>query len=138
MLYFVALEPAFAEANQEGRTPPKTLFALGWKVEGLSSLLQSCKHLLVEVATLTDKCSSHHDVTVSENIFTELRSRLTTFIKSVSRLEQTPAANLYVLMISSEQRNTKLYAVPIQCIPYSSLQVCIVRYTLKLNFVRLH
>ncbi len=73
----------------------------------------------MEVNTLLDKCSSEHDLESTENIslrLTKLRSQLSSFVKGVSRHERTLATNLYVLMISSEQRNVKPYAIPVQCL----------------------
>ncbi len=37
------------------------------------------------------------------------------------RQKRTPASHVFVLMISSEQRRVKPYAIPIQCLPYTSM-----------------
>ena len=43
-------------------------------------------------------------------------------IKGVYRFRRVPASHVFVLMISSELRNKKPYAVPIQCLPYAGLK----------------
>ncbi len=49
-----------------------------------------------------------------------LRPRLRSFLRDMYR-HGTPASHVFVLMISSEQRRVKPYAIPIQCLPYTSM-----------------
>jgi len=39
----------------------------------------------------------------------------------LSRQKRTAATHLFVVMISPEGRQRKLYALPIQCVPYTGL-----------------
>ncbi len=52
---------------------------------------------------------------------TDVRKRLTTFVKAVTRHRRTVASHLLVIMISPEDRSSKPYALPVQCIPYSGM-----------------
>ena len=65
-----------------------------------------------------------HHVQRQDNILSHLRSlrlKLTSFIKGVTRHQRTPATHVLVFMISTEDRRTKPYALPVQCIPYKGL-----------------
>ena len=53
---------------------------------------------------------------------TKLRTRLSAIIKAVSKYERQPATHVFIFMISPEQRNQNLYALPVQCIPCASLK----------------
>ena len=60
-----------------------------------------------------------------ENIprkLSKLRKRLTDMHKRVVRFRRVVATHLFVLMISSELRDKKPYAVPVQCVPYAGLK----------------
>ena len=42
-------------------------------------------------------------------------------LKDLYRFKRTPATHIFVYMISSALRNQKPYALPVQCVPYSTL-----------------
>ena len=54
--------------------------------------------------------------------FTQIRSKLSAFVKCLYRFKLTPASHIFVVMISSAQRNKKPYALPVQSIPYAGLK----------------
>ena len=53
---------------------------------------------------------------------TNLRSELTEFMKILTRHQRTAATHGLVVMISTEVQNRKLYALPVQCLPYKGLK----------------
>ena len=56
---------------------------------------------------------------VIENVakkVSSLRNELTHFIKNLSKHQRDAASHIFVLMISSECRNRKPYALPVQCL----------------------
>ena len=53
---------------------------------------------------------------------TNFRGRLSAVVKAVYKYKRQPASHVFVFMISSEQRNQKPYALPVQCIPCASLK----------------
>jgi len=62
---------------------------------------------------------------VDENMPKCLRSfctDLTQFIKNIFVHQRESASHIFVFMISPEERNTKPYALPIQCIPYTGIK----------------
>ena len=65
---------------------------------------------IVELSTLLE----NEDTSNAARNLTNIRQQLTDFIRSLSRHKRTAASNVYVLMISSEQRRVKPYAIPIQ------------------------
>lgn len=50
-----------------------------------------------------------------------IRQRLIIFIKGATRHKCTAATHVLVFMINGEERKTKPYALPVQCIPYKGL-----------------
>ena len=53
---------------------------------------------------------------------TNIRNEVTKFVKGVTRHQRTAATRCLVVMISTEERNKKPYALPVQCIPYKGLK----------------
>lgn len=53
---------------------------------------------------------------------TSIRTRLLAFIKRVEHFRRTPATHVFVLMLSSDLRVKKPYALPVQCLPYVGLK----------------
>ena len=49
------------------------------------------------------------------------RSSLSTFVRNLSRHQRVQATHMFVFMISCDKRDSKPYAVPVQCLPYNSL-----------------
>lgn len=52
----------------------------------------------------------------------QLRKRMLEFLQGLYRFRRQPATHIFVLMISPEQRDSKPYAIPVQCIPYISMK----------------
>ena len=47
---------------------------------------------------------------------TAIRQRLSAIVKALYRWKRTAASHVFVFMISSELRNKKPYALPVQCV----------------------
>ena len=52
----------------------------------------------------------------------QFRERLLSFVKLVTRFRRTAATHILVVMISTEDRRSKPYALPIQLLPYVGIQ----------------
>lgn len=50
-----------------------------------------------------------------------LHKRLVGFVKAASRHKRIAATHILVFMISPEDRRSKPYALPVQCIPYKGV-----------------
>ena len=79
-------------------------------------LVKDDRQLYVDVASLR---SSLHRSGV--NILRILAGLMTDFVKLTTRQRRVAATYVLVIMISSEKRNVKPYALPVQCIPYVSI-----------------
>ena len=51
-----------------------------------------------------------------------LRGQMTAFVKRIPQYSRNPATHLLVIMISTEDRRRKPYALPVQCLSYHSLK----------------
>ena len=51
---------------------------------------------------------------------TALREKMTCHTKGITRHKRVAATHVFVVMISTEQRTHKPYALPVQCFPYDS------------------
>ena len=76
----------------------------------------------MNVCALSDTITS--DVPPGINLVQSLsviEDQLTSFVRSLYRHKRQAASNVYVVMISSELRQVKPYALPIQLLPYKSI-----------------
>lgn len=97
------------------------LYSLGWKVEELNKLNEDGRKLLTEVRVVHDIVGKDQSHFVKKNIprrLTDLREKLKAFVKDVTRHHRTAATHVFVIMISPEDRSSKPYALPVQCVPY--------------------
>lgn len=97
---------------------------LAWKIKELTDLNESGRNLLVEVNTLICNLEDVNYNQEERNIprqLTQIRQKLRTFIKAVTRHQCTAATHVLIFMISPEERNKKPYALPVQCLPYKGL-----------------
>lgn len=112
----------YAEKQQSGSCREKTLITLAWNVKELSDLNVSGRKLIVDGESLCDRMGSCN--WIEENIpsfLATLRKRLVAFVRAASRRKRTAATHVLVIMISPEDRRSKPYALPVQCIPYKGL-----------------
>ena len=106
------------------------MFGLAWDVPELDELNSTGRKLRVEIAVLSDKLKGDTAQRLQENValrITNIRDGLTKFVKCVTRHQRMPATHCLVIMISTEERRKKPYALPVQCLPYRGLKDCEVR-----------
>ena len=60
------------------------------------------------------------DVNVARQL-SDIRETVTSLVQDLTRQKRIPATHIFVLMISSELRDIKPYALPVQCLPYHSI-----------------
>ena len=81
--------------------------------------------MLVELKMLSELADGSEERFVALNAARRLslmRKRMLVFLQGLYRFRRQPATHIFVLMISPEQRDTKPYAIPVQCIPYISIK----------------
>lgn len=133
-MYFTALtdaEKVYREKSTEGKRSTSALFAAGWTVEERQQLLSDNQQITVAINTLLGVLESDDASSNSAHSLSSIRHNLTTFIRSLYRHKRTPATNVHVLMISSENRQVKPYALPIQLLPYASINVKTMRSLIR-------
>ena len=97
---------------------------LAWKIKELSELDDIDRKCYRDMDSLAGKIDQNACLWQDKNAPRQLKSirqKLTTFIKGVTRHQRTAATHILVFMISNEERRTKPYALPVQCIPYVGL-----------------
>ena len=70
---------------------------------------------------LVDICTRNFQPMNVPRKLTSIRQRLCELIKRVTKFKRNAATHVFVFMISSELRDRKPFAIPIQCIPYKGL-----------------
>ena len=123
---YVALNDEYTgKLSSNKSASDKVMYQLCWSVDELTRLLEEGRVLYVEVSLLEILSDDQRDQ-VQANVarrVPELQSRLVTFIRGVTRHQHHAATHnvILVTMISPSERNQKPYALPLCCIPYSSL-----------------
>ena len=115
----------YAEKQQNRTVPEKTMLSLIWDIEELKRLNEEGRKLRTEILLALDVLSMPQAVQHQHNLRRKLgvvRSSLSEVIKGLYKFKRTQATHVFVFMVSSALRNRKPYALPIQCVPYSSLK----------------
>ena len=122
-----ALSTADAEYHnklQKRNGDTKALFTAGWKVEELAQLVDRFQTAITTVRSVMDMVAdptvNQVDVNIARHL-TNIRETVTCLICDLTRHKHVPATHIFVLMISSEDRDIKPYAIPVQCVPYRSI-----------------
>lgn len=107
---------------KNGQTAEQTMFSLTWDINELTHLVAEYRQLHVDLATALDIVSSPNTMQQHLNLPRKLgsiRKKRVELIKSITRFKRKPATHIFVFMISSELRDKKPYALPVQCFPYA-------------------
>lgn len=114
------------------------MFSLCWDIRELKNLTDESRKLRANINSIIDRLGASNFDMQEQNMprkLADLRERLVALLKGVSRYRRSAATHLFVVMISSELRNKKPYALPIQCLPYAGLKESDVR-TIVVNVVK--
>ena len=79
-------------------------------ITNISSIIQMVADPTVN---LVDTNVAHH--------LSNIRETVTSLVQDLTRQRRTPATHIFVLMISSELRYIKPYALSVQCVHYHSI-----------------
>lgn len=99
------------------------MFVLSWDVEELKALNSEGRSIHCELLTCIDLCNP--ELFEQHNIpkkLTTIRKRLLEFNKRIVHFRRTPTTHIFVFMLSSDSRDKKPYALPVQCVPYAGLK----------------
>ena len=116
--------------KSDSNVPQKSLFKLAWKVKELETLADNIRQLVVDIKILVERVNDHNYSLAANNVagyLCSLRGRLAEAVKLITKHQRTEATHIFVFVISSETRNRKPYALPVQCLPIASLKDAQVR-----------
>lgn len=127
-IFVTGLQQATSEYEEKLKTnkaTEKTMLSLAWKVEDLKQLSEIGREVLRRIGTILEKGEGSEAECTNANVplqLTILRQKLVELVKGVTRSRRQPASHLFVLMISSEVRDAKPYALPVQAIPCAGIK----------------
>ena len=114
----------FATKRSSGTSTNNVLHQLAWNVDEISRLTESGRKARTGMQCLLDLLENDEDQ-IQANFsrrLSHLKCALHELVKGFYRYQRTAAAHVLVIMISTETRNKKPYALPVQCIPYKSFK----------------
>ena len=86
--------------------------------------MEKSQSLIATISSIRETIADSEVDLVAVNMartLTNFRESMVAFIQSITRHKRHMATHIFVLMISSEQRDSKPYAMPVQCLPYHSI-----------------
>lgn len=101
------------------------MLGLAWDLRELSELNDLGRQLIVECATLEDKLMDGNYDKIADNLPSKLcsfRESTLSLLKRVTKYRRVAATHVLIVMISPEERNSKPYALTVQCIAYKSIK----------------
>ena len=129
-VYYIVFNLELQRANnndeeklKSGCAAENTMFSLSWDIGELKYLNDECHKMYSEIVECTNACSS--EMFQQHNIprrLTQIRKKLCDLRKRITHFKRIPATHIFVLMISSDTRNKKPYALPVQWFPYAGLK----------------
>ena len=99
------------------------MFSLSWDIDELKKIDVECRKMYSEITECVSACTPemYQSCNVPRRL-TEIRQKLCDLSKRVMHFKRVPATHVFVLMISSDFRNRKPYALPVQWFPYAGLK----------------
>lgn len=113
------------ESKLGGSGSDSEMLSLCWEIEELKTLIEEIRKIRPNVHHMIDRIQAPSINFIQENIprhLGNIREKLASIVKGVFRFKRSVATHMFVVMISSELRNKKPYALPIQCLPYAGLK----------------
>lgn len=120
----------YEEKLQANCSSEQTMFALSWDIKELTQLSIEVRSLREDIAAAVDVLSSPATNQQQLNLprmLCSIRKNRANIITRITRFRRQPATHIFVLMISTELRNQKPYALPVQCVPYAGLKEADIR-----------
>ena len=115
----------YLKVKSTANVPQKKLFKLAWTVKEQEDLIHEIRQLIVDMTVLKERVDDPQCDIVRENVARKLvsmRNQLVECIKKLSKHQRTAATHIFVLMISTETRHHKPYALTVQCLPIAALK----------------
>ena len=106
------------------RHSDKEVATLSLSVDELDRLNKMGRDLYIEIDAVLALLENPSSDLIQRNVarrISRIRDDLLHFVQGISRYQRTAATHVLVTMISPSQRDKKLYALPVSCIPYAGL-----------------
>ena len=111
-----------AKLQAKTRIAQDSMFALSWDIQELTQLISVGRTLHIDMKEVVRNLGANYQQSNIPRKLSSIRSRCVDLIRRVTRFKRTPATHAFTFMISTELRNKKPYALPVQCIPYDGLK----------------
>ena len=115
----------YSEKLASGNAADKVLRKLAWNVDDLSRLNDGSRQMRIESQQLRELAEGPEEGFLAHNAprrLQLLRKKMLDHLQGVYRFRRQAATHIFVLMISPEQRESKPYALPVQCLAYVGLK----------------
>ena len=103
----------------------KEMFSLAWDVKELDDLNEKGRSIVRQCSALKDGMLDPYYDPIASNMarqLTQLREETLFFTKRVAKFRRESATHVLIVMISTEERTTKPYALAVQCVSYRSIK----------------
>ena len=125
MVILAVLQKTTKDKLEAGTATEKVMFSLIWDIEELKRLNEKGTISRTDITIALDVLCMAKAAQREQNLQRKLgliRTGMRDFLQGMYRYKRTPAAHMFVFMVSSSLRDRKPYAFPIQCLPYASLR----------------
>jgi len=113
----------YEDKLKSGSSGDQTMFSLSWDIEELKALSNQGRSIHHDLLVCIDCCNAEQfDQLNVPRKLTTVRRQLLDFVKRTVHFQRTPATHIFVFMLSSNIRDRKPYALPVQCVPYAGLK----------------
>ena len=115
----------YEDKLRAGNAPERVMLALLCDIDTLKKLNEQARTLVMDISGAQDLLEQPECQRTQANLsrkLTNIRKSLQDVVKGVYQFKRRPATHIFLLMVSSELRNHKPYAVPIQYLPYAGLK----------------
>ena len=114
---------SYEEKLKTSGTNDQTKFSLSWDIEELKDISKECRKMYSDLTECINTCTSElfHQSNVPRKL-AQIREKLCELTKRIVHFKREPATHIFVVMISSDVRDKKPYALPVQWFPYAGLK----------------
>jgi len=99
------------------------MFTLSWDIEELKKISAESRELYHQISECINECTPEKYQSCNVPLkLTSIRKQLCDLKNRSTHFKRVPATHIFVFMISSDARDIKPYALPVQWLPYAGLK----------------
>ena len=114
---------AYKEKLKSSISNDQMMFSLSWDIEELKNIGRESRKLYSDLRECVNTCT--HELFHESNVprkLAQIRQRMCEVMKRIVHFKREPATHIFILMISSDARDKKPYALPVQWLPYAGIK----------------